>query len=294
MARRDLRATTRSGGAPAQPSARTLSDAECVSFLRWALPRLGMRWPGFRKVRGQVCKRVGRRMRELGLSGVAEYRAYLDAHAGEWQVLDGLMSITISRFYRDRGFFDALAGHVLPELAREAPGPELRVWSAGCASGEEPYSVALVWELVLAGRFPDVRLRVLATDLDEVMLARAERACYPGSSLAELPADWRSRAFAERDGLHCLRAKYRSPVTLLRHDIRTAPPDGPFDLVLCRNVAFTYFDEQLQRAVAERLAAALREGGAIAVGTHERLPETAGIAPWIGVRGIYRKARAGG
>lgn len=75
-----------------------MKDTECVEFLQWALPRLHMRWQGFRKVRGQVCKRIGRRIRELNLGEGADYRTYLESHPAEWSVLDDLCRITISRF----------------------------------------------------------------------------------------------------------------------------------------------------------------------------------------------------
>ena len=79
-----------------------LTDRQCVEFLQWALPQLGLRWAGFRKVRGQVRKRIVRRLRELELTHIAEYRPYLAEHPAEWTVLDACLRISISRFYRDR------------------------------------------------------------------------------------------------------------------------------------------------------------------------------------------------
>ena len=97
-----------------------MNDLDCVQFLQWALPMMRMRWPGFRKVRRQVCKRVDRRLRRLGLVDVTAYRAYLDDHPDEWSQLDQLCRIPISRFYRDRGVFDLLRDDVLPSLAAAA------------------------------------------------------------------------------------------------------------------------------------------------------------------------------
>ena len=95
-----------------------MKDTECVEFLRWALPRLHLSWPGFRKVRRQVCRRVERRRQELGLADVAAYRARLEERAEEWAVLDGLCRVTISRFYRDRGLWDFLERDIHVESAR--------------------------------------------------------------------------------------------------------------------------------------------------------------------------------
>src|SRR5262245_9646541 len=158
-----------------------MNDAESVAFLQWALPRLGLRWEGYRRVRGQVVKRIRRRITQLGLANATAYRARLEADSAEWQVLRGLCVVTISRFYRDRGVWDALAGQALATAADAAVAARdeaLRCWSIGCASGEEPYTLSIVWRLVLAPRYPGLRLRVLATDVDERVLARARAAAY--------------------------------------------------------------------------------------------------------------------
>ena len=180
-----------------------MNDSNCVQFLQWALPRLGMRWHGFRKVRGQVCKRLRRRLTELGLDDVAAYRAHLERHPGEWETLEQLTHITISRFDRDRGAFAFLQEEVFPALANEvsARGSDtLEVWSAGCASGEEPYTIAIIWELELAMRHPAIEIRILATDVDDVMLTRARRGCYTAGSLKELPERWRAAASCSATG----------------------------------------------------------------------------------------------
>jgi chemotaxis protein methyltransferase CheR len=254
-----------------------MTDAECVDFLQWALPRLGLRWRGFRKVRRQVCRRVSRRIAELGLSEAGVYRAYLEGEEEEWDVLAGLCRVTISRFWRDRVVFEALRDEVLPEL-----GPTVCAWSAGCASGEEPYS------LVLAAAEAHVEIHVVATDVDPVLLERARRACYQESSLRDLPTDLRARAFD--DG--CLRAEYREPVDFLRHDVRDGAPGGQFDVALCRNLVFTYFADELQREIGCHLAGSLRMGGALVVGAHEALPQSLnGLEPWPAARGVYRHRR---
>jgi chemotaxis protein methyltransferase CheR len=270
-----------------------VDDSECVAFLQWALPRLGMRWAGFRKVRGQVCKRLRRRLAELGLPDLEAYRARLERDPEEWEGLERLTRITISRFHRDRGTFAFLWTEVLPALAAGAleRGDEVvRSWSAGCASGEEAYTLVIGWRL---SGFDAAGLHVLATDVDETMLARARRACYPASSLRELPEPWRLAAFAPRDdGRLCLRDGFREAVSLARHDIRAdAVPAGPFDLVLCRNLAFTYFDGAGQRDAAARLAGVLRTGGALVVGKHESVPAQAGgLDPWSAAARVYRRA----
>jgi chemotaxis protein methyltransferase CheR len=286
-----------------------MRDVELVEFLQWVLPRLRLRWPGYRKVRRQVGKRIGRRLGQLGLTNLDAYRARLATDRGEWRRLDALCRITISRFYRNRGVWDALRARALPDLAREAGrrgDRHLRIWSAGCASGEEPYTLALAWHLELAPVFPDLELRLLASDADAALLARAQRAVYPESSLKELPAEWRDAAFRavnhEPTETHdtaaaagpvadsALADTWRRGVYFARHDVRGPAPVRRCDLIVCRNLPFTYFDRSLQRSVAAELVAALAPGGLLLVAPHETVPAETGLTPDPGVRGLHRAA----
>lgn len=235
-------------------------------------------------MRRQVCRRIRARVGALGLGDLDAYRARLLADPGEWSHLRALTPVTISRFARDRAVFEALGRVVVPALAR-APAAQgrdgLRAWSAGCASGEEAYTLALLWPA----------MDVLATDVHEPVLARARRARYPSSSLRELTSAERERGFAPHGDQHAVRPEVAARVTVARHDLRDAPPPGRFDLVLCRNAAFTYLDTDAQGAVLGRLAVALRPGGALVTGLHETLPAAAaaGFAPWPGARAAHRR-----
>ena len=252
------------------------SDRECVLFLQWALPRLKLHWPGFRRVRRQVCKRLNKRISALGLQGYQEYRELLESNSAEWNVLDRCCKVTISRFYRDRSVFDQLITSIVPELAREAqqrPEKSLRIWSAGCASGEEPYTLSLIWDLLLKDRFPEVELQIVATEFDPELLQRARTACYPASSVRELPELWLSRAFRLENAQYCLYEQYRRAVDFICQDLRTCNPDGPFSLVLCRNLAFTYFDQPLRDEVLQRIAGIMERRGLLVLGVHEQLPQ---------------------
>lgn len=270
-----------------------MTDRDCIAFLQWSLPRMRMRWRGFRRVRKQVCKRIAHRMHELNLPDVRSYRTFLGVHPAEWGVLEGLCRVTISRYFRDRGVFQAVEREVIPRLARDAAArgsKVLRCWSAGCASGEEPYTLALIWHFAVRRRFPGVGLRVVATDADANMLDRARAACYPGSSLRELPHDLVRQGFDSRGRLFCLRDEVRRSVEFLHQDVRKEMPEGPFDLVLCRNIIFTYFNEGLQRELLDKIAARTAAGGALVVGKHEKPPE--GGPEWEAWRGpaaVFRR-----
>jgi len=262
------------------------------AFLAWALPLRGLRWRGFRRNRRQVYRRVQARITELGLAGCDAYRAYLAEHPDEWTVLDALCRVTISRFARDREMWMALVRDVLPRFARE--GAVVRAWSAGCGAGEEPFTLAIAWAVEIGAP----ALEVLATDIDDVQLARAAAAVFPQPALRELPAAWRAAAFDERGDEATLREAFRARVRFVHHDLRTAPPtdpfavvpsdiarelrtapDAPFDLVLCRNLAYSYFDEPTQQALTALFRSVLRTGGVLVVGGDERLPDERDFAP---------------
>jgi chemotaxis protein methyltransferase CheR len=270
-----------------------MNDTDCIAFLQWALPQLKLRWPGFRKVRRQVCKRLRKRMSDLGIADLAAYRSRLAADPAEWQVLDECCHITISRFFRDRGVFEVLRRRVLPDIAARAKREQraARIWSAGCASGEEPYSLKILWDLEVTKLYPAVPLSIVATDVDEAMIARAREGCFKLTSLHELPPHLIEQAFDRTGPLFCVRPVHREGIDFLYQDLRLDAPTPLFDLVLCRYVAFTYFALPLQQQVLTRMVDRLLPDGYFAIGTHERLPdEDRALMPLAGAPQIFRKA----
>ena len=270
-----------------------MDDRDCTAFLQWALAQRDLRWRGFRKVRRQVCKRLKRRIRELGLGDLAAYRSRLEADPAEWRAFDECCHITISRFFRDRGVFEALRTYVLPDIASRIAreGRVGRIWSAGCASGEEPYTLKIIWDCEVTLCFPDARVSIVATDVEEAVLARARQGCFEPASLRELPSNFVEQAFDRVGPLHCIKTQYRDGVEFLHQDLRKESPALLFDLILCRNVAFTYFAAPLQQQVLTRIIDRLARHGYLAIGTHERLPNVQPSltplsgAPWILRRG---------
>ena len=242
---------------------------------------MGLRWAGFRKVRRTVRKRLNRRIRDLDLGDLAAYREKLKYDPAEWAVLDEICRIPISRFYRDKRVFDIISEKILPDCAAEARKNNrriIRVLSAGCASGEEPYTLSLIWHAHIAERCPQCRLDILATDIDDHMLKRAAAGCYSAGAFKDMPDDLVVRGFCKTDGILCIRPQLRAFVRFEKSDLRESVPGGPFDMILCRNTAFTYFSIEKQKAVFSRLDAVLRPGGYLILGSHETLPDAAGFS----------------
>jgi chemotaxis protein methyltransferase CheR len=168
----------------------------------------------------------------------------------------------------------------------------LRFWSAGCASGEEAYTLNLIWKQFFQIRFPALKLSIIGTDSDPHMLNRARRGVYPASSLKDFPVGSMDLAFENADGQFSLRPEFQDGVLFCRQDIRHEAPAGEFHLILCRNLVFTYFNEALQAEVLRKIYGKLVDGGMLVIGTHERLPtEVANLRPSCHGTGIYRKLK---
>ena len=269
-----------------------MKDESCICFLQWALPRLQMRWPGFKKVRAQVCKRLGRRLEELQLADLKSYRMYLQDNPLEWHIVDSMCRITISRFYRDKRVYSSIRSHVFPELienTRQRGDKTFFCWCVGVASGEEPYSVSLLWDLYGLER-KGIDLKILATEVDQLMINRARKGCYPASSISELPSKIKTLAFTQKDTQFCLHEQFKKRVQILQQDIRNAQPDSTFHLILCRNLVFTYFSQELQEEIAQQILLRLKPGGCLIIGSQEELPGSLpGLVPWLPGQKIYRK-----
>lgn len=269
-----------------------LSDKDLDHFLRRSAAPLGIRW---RKYRRRQSKRglVGR-LRELGLEDDLEaYLQLLAQSAEERDRLIRAMRVTVSRFWRDPEVWEGLRSEVVPALLDGLrPGQPLRVWSCGCASGEEPYSFAILWSCLPADLRAGHRLDIVATDLDESVLERAGRAVYQSSSLRQLPQALREAAFRPTNGELRLRERYREPVHLRRSDLLQDPPPANCHLVLCRYLVFTYFRGGRLTEALDCLLAAIPPGSALVIGSQEDLPPAVSqLQPWPDAPSTYRRVQ---
>lgn len=222
-----------------------------------------------------VARRVAARLR---MAGCRDYLEYTDLLARKPEEVDRLLEyVTIkwSRFFRDQPVFDRLRDEVLPSLVARGNG-KLAVWSAGCARGEEPYSVALLTQTMAAGKRLN-EVVVYATDIDESALAAARTGIYPHAALNNVPSHILQTCFVSQPGRseqsYRVRGDVGTEVRFSRHDLlRDETPVGaPFDLVLCRNVVI-YFKSQVQVRVFDLLSFSLASGGYLCLGEAEQLP----------------------
>ncbi len=249
--------------------------------------------------------RVDDRIAAAGAGGYGNYLHLLEASPGELDRLVEALTLKVSSFFRDPLVFEILGEAVLPSLLverSEAAEPGLRIWSAGCSNGEEPYSVALLLhDLARRVRRP-VDATIFATDVDEIALARGREALYSRESLANVRLGLLESSFAKEGELYRVIPEIAGTVRFSLHDLAgagTAAPAesvfGSFDLVLCRNVLI-YFEAGLQQRVFERLCRSLAPGGYLLLGPAERLS-----GPWAGrlrhvdgCVGLYRRPAASG
>jgi chemotaxis methyl-accepting protein methylase len=210
-------------------------------------------------------------MAGIGVSGFDQYLGRVKEDPEERNRLAETFTVTISRFFRDRDVFARMEGSVIPSIL-ERGQKELRAWSIGCASGEEPYSLALLWKEKFQHRWPEVRFVVLATDVDEGLLKRAQQGRYKGSSVREVPEDLRGNAFSLENGFFVLTQAIRQSVEFKRHDMLREGPFPGMDVVFCRNLAFTYFSKERQKDVLKKISMSLNQGGYLCIGKTENLP----------------------
>jgi chemotaxis methyl-accepting protein methylase len=217
-------------------------------------------------------RRVAVRMRARGIHTYDDYSQLLDHDACEYDRLLDALTINVTKFYRNAETWAALARPHLFDRWQARQG-HLRIWSAGCASGEEPYTIAIVLaELARTAGHEDwlARARVDATDVDRLSLERTRAAAFPDSAFSEMPAELRRRWFTAEAPYRPLPV-LRSAVQVFAHDLmREPPPHSAYDLIVCRNVVI-YFERQAQERLFESFAAAVAPGGLLLLGKVETL-----------------------
>ena len=219
--------------------------------------------------RATVLRRIARRMQMSSVEDLEAYLEILRGDAGEVSALADDLLINVTSFFRDPDVFERLARDVVPALF-EGRGPDqaVRVWSVGCATGEEAYSLAIVLHEEAARREAPPSFQVFASDLHERSLERAREGFYPGDVEADVSADRLRRFFDKEDGGYRVRKEVREAVVFAPHNLLSDPPFSKLDLVSCRNVLI-YLQRAVQREVVELFHYALRPNGVLVLGSSE-------------------------
>jgi chemotaxis protein methyltransferase CheR len=260
------------------------------------LERFALSPEGYRKVRKGVQKRIVRHMQGLRCSSMKAYLERLDTDGAAEGQARRLMDVSISRFFRDGPLWRILEEEILPSLIADHPGG-LRVWSAGCALGQEACSFAILWALLAekTSAMPPLDLR--ATDVNPDYLARAIEGIYPAGALSRIPAGARARFFRPAgkasfriiDELQeCIRWKV--------HDLTTdVPPARDFHIVFLRNNLLTYYRNEIVETALPSIVGSLVPGGYLVIGRKEQLPDSLkGFNPHRSVFCLYRKQASNG
>lgn len=218
--------------------------------------------------RRSLTRRLSKRLAARGIQTFAEYLRVLEKDRDEYQMLLDTLTVTVTRFMRNEAAFSTLRRALASdrELGRTNT---VRAWSAGCATGEEPYTLAmLLCELHEAGKVG--RPEVLASDIDTVAMESAERGVFDGALLSDLPGAWLERYFTPHPRGFMVNDELRSMVSFKRGDLIKDEPPENMDLAMCRNVMI-YFLPAVQARVVGRLAQSLRQGGYLLLGRYEML-----------------------
>jgi chemotaxis protein methyltransferase CheR len=243
--------------------------------------------------RNLVYGRLARRLRALDLQDFGEYCDLLKGPEGAAEVglLVNAITTNMTSFFREAHHFDHLRDFLAKRMTERRGGARsrLRIWSAGCSSGEEPYSIAMTMREACNDHLPGWDAKILATDIDTSVLATAETGIYPEDRITPVPPAYRARYIAPGPGRAIAVAdSLRSLISFKQLNLlEDWPMSGPFDVIFCRNVVI-YFDKPTQRRLFDRFADMLAEGGLLYVGHSESLFRVCDRFAAAG-RTIYRK-----
>jgi two-component system CheB/CheR fusion protein len=254
--------TTGAAGLP-QPD----EDAAFENLIRYIQESRGVDFRGYKRT--SLRRRIALRMEHLHVDTFADYHAFLEAHPQEFIDLLNTVLINVTSFFRDPDAWDALKTQVLPQLVvPDRNRDQLRLWSVGCASGQEPYSLAMLLCEQLGNEEFTRRVKIYATDLDEAALATARHAAYLPRDVAGVPEALLSKYFERTNNHYLVNRDFRKSVIFGRHNIVNDAPISRIDLLICRNLLI-YLETETQDVVLPRLHYALIDDGVLFLGKAE-------------------------
>jgi two-component system CheB/CheR fusion protein len=242
---------------------------EWVALLAYLQASRGFDFHGYKPA--SLARRVRKRMDMVGVEGFARYQDYLEVRPDEFANLFNTILINVTSFFRDPAAWDVVRELAIPQIiSAKAPGESIRVWSAGCATGEEAYTLAMVLSEQLGEDQFRERVKIYATDVDDDALNTARHAVFTDRQVENVPPELLERYFEHGDGIHTFRKELRRQVIFGRHDLINDAPISRIDLLTCRNTLM-YLNAETQAKVLNRLHFALNNGGFLLLGRAETL-----------------------
>jgi chemotaxis protein methyltransferase CheR len=209
----------------------------------------------------------------LGLRDIENYLEVIDKDPDTRNACQELITVSVSRFFRDKKLWEILEKEILPDIAGMNECT-IRAWSAGCASGEEVYSLKLIWESSRFNNSNFPELNITATDINPRYIKRAREGVYNSSSLREVPEHIRAKYFQKLPGkkLYQVDPAIKKDITWLVRDLFRDPPLGPFQIIFLRNNILTYYKEEMKKPIIDKIINSLATGAYLVIGSHEHLP----------------------
>ncbi|MFC1814934.1 CheR family methyltransferase [Thermodesulfobacteriota bacterium] len=228
---------------------------------------------GYHKVRKGVKKRISRHMQQLGCQTINAYLAVLESNIEARRQCECLLTVSISRFFRDQKLWQKLEQDILPRLT-ETEKIKINLWSAGCACGEEVYSIKIVWERLKKSRNVLPELYITASDINPVYIEKAQAGNYSGGSLKEVPDTFLSIYFDPIKGTRhfAIKSFLKDNIKWKTQDLFSDVPGNDFHIIFLRNNLLTYYQDRLKKIALSNILKCLAPHGFLVIGSHEALP----------------------
>jgi two-component system, chemotaxis family, CheB/CheR fusion protein len=265
-------------------------DPQFEDLLAFIRDERGFDFTGYK--RPSLRRRISKRMESEKVPSFPEYREYLEQHPDEFVQLFNTILINVTSFFRDEVAWDYLRREVVPRIVEQHDGGDgyIRLWSTGCATGEEAFSLAMVFAEELGEDAYKARVKIYATDIDDDALTTGRHAEYNPKQLEPVPADLHKRYFEPRNGNYAFRGDLRRSVIFGRHDLIQDPPISRISLLLSRNTLM-YFDVATQHRILANFHFSLLDGGYLFLGKSEALAARSDLfAPVDVKRRVFTKA----
>ncbi|MAQ75072.1 MAG: hypothetical protein CL613_01915 [Aquimarina sp.] len=237
-----------------------------------------------------IMRRITYRINALRLKSITEYYELIKENPRELDVLFDTVLIGVTEFFRDQEAFDELRKQLEILIKEKEFGDSLRIWSVGCATGEEPYSLAILLHEILGPEIVNYHIQIFASDIDEKAINYGRKAVYHKDSLENLPQEWIDKYFEQKNSIHYeLTKEIKQHILFTRHDITNDPPFVKLDLIVCRNLLI-YFNNTLQKQSFQIFHYSLRPKGLMFLGKSESVSVAANLFKKVNKFKIYRKA----